>query len=93
MSFDVNIGEGVLPTFYIFKRKKLCDNYIKELQTIELYGNAKKNMDDFILVQRVPILFQKVRFGENISTQLSSFNLRWPWSTGHIKGYIINIVI
>lgn len=61
MNCDVNIGGGVLPTFYIFKEKYYV-TITSKLQTIELYGDAK-NMDDFIIVQRVPYLFQKVILG------------------------------
>ncbi len=49
------------------QEKKIMWQLHQDLQTIGVYDNEKENMDDFILLQRVPILFQKVNYGENIS--------------------------
>jgi hypothetical protein len=89
VNYDVNIGGRVLPTFYIFREK----DYVKIASRVanhRVVWQCKKNMDDFILVQRVPILFKEVNYGGNISIQLSSLNLRWPWFTCHIKSYRIS---
>lgn len=42
-------------------------------------------MDDFIPIQRIYVVFQKVGARRDLSIQLSPFNLRWARLTHHIK--------
>jgi hypothetical protein len=92
MNCVVNVARTILPRFYIFRVKRMCDDYIKQCKFETCMAMQAKEWMTTFLFKEILSFFKRLILGGISQTNRHSLilHIQWSWVTCHIKSHRTN---